>query len=615
MTQSLAATIEDLGVQARDGLWMRWIHGRHPQTGAELAIGTLAGGGFTVVDPAARSSFVVPPESPCETMWAIGQGPDGSIYQAGVHSGKGPCPLLRWNWGGDVAKVVAERPCRSNFTLDVAPDGRVYLPDYSSAVFRYDPRTNAIENLGAVGGAGVHPRDVACAADGWVYVTANDYKQAAVVALDPRSGAFVPVALVPPGYAGWTAEATLHKDATGRVLVPLRRWGRCCWAELWGGAARAIEQKDVALVQTDGAGGSPLAFRDGSYLRKIERDTVTHVDAAGRATDFTIAWRRTPLRIFSVYAAAGRIWGGTFIPLTLFAHDPATGRSEEFGNPTVTGGEIYSMNLAAGKLFLASYYGAYLTRYTPGQPWRRDGSIAANPAPLGQMKDPPAPLMRPYGTATDADGRVFFSACGGYGCMDSGLCRIDPQTEAVTRWVYPDTTFGALIYLPGRDQLGVMERRLNEGVLRLSFLSPQTGAIVASEPLIKDEGCISAWLYDGGDLLYGLHDYRATLFAFSLAENRIVRRLPELGLGDHCHRSLAFGPDGRIWGVTVRCVFSVDRALTNKLVIGEYADHASLNGYRFGFERGPDGHFYFPNGPHLMRVRVSAAGPATKETT
>lgn len=609
MAKTMTAAIENLGVQARDGQWMKWIRGRHPRTGAEVAIGSLAAGGFVVVDPAARTSLIVRPETGCETAWAIGQAPDGSIYQAGVHSGKAPSPLLRWDWTGDTARVAATRTFKSVFTLDIAPDGRVYMPDHTeNALYRYDPAAGRIDRVATFAEFGKHVRNLACGSDGWVYVNATDFHTTCIVGLDPATGTRSKINLLPAGHEGWRADPEIHRDAAGHVLVPLRRWGRTLWAELAGGAARAIDQRHVALAGADAGAVSPLVFSDGSHISRIERTTVTRVDAAGRAEDFEIDWVRSPLRIFSVYPAAGRIWGGTFIPLTLFAHDPATGRSEEFGNPTATNGEIYSMAFAEGKLFLGSYYAAHLTRYAPDRPWRRDSSLAANPASLGQMKDPPYPLMRPYGTATSADGMVYFSACGGYGCTDGGISRVDPRMEEVTRWIYPRTSFGTMVYLPAQDRLMVVERRLDEGALRLSFVSPRTGEIDASEPIIRDEGTISSLLHDGGDTVYGLHDYRATLFAYSLAERRIVRRLPELGLGDHCHRSLLFGPDDRIWGLTVRCVFSVDRALTDKAVVGEYEDRANMNAYRFGLVKGPDGHLYFPNGPCLMRVRLDARG-------
>ncbi len=610
MTETMAVKIEDLGVQAKGALWMRWIHGRHPTTGAELAIGALAAGGFVVVDPAARTALVVRPEITAETGWAIGQAPDGKIYQAGVHTGRKRAPLLCWDWVGDEARVVADRTFRSVFSLDVAPDGGVYMPEYGgNAMYRYDPRTARIDKLGTYAAFGAHVRNVICAADGWVYATCTDFKSSCLVGIDPSTGAMTNIDLVPPGYEGWTADpAGLCKDACGHALIALNRWGRCCWIELVGGTACWIDQKDIALVRSEQGAYWPLAFRDGSAIVAIKGTTVSYVNPDGQTVDFEIEWLRSPLRIFSIDFAADRIWGGTFIPLTLFAHDPDTGECREFGNPTETDGEIYSMAYAERKLFLGSYYKACLTRFAPEQPWCRDGSPQANPKHLGLMKDPPLPLMRPYGAAQSSDGMVYFSACGGYGCTDAGLARIDPRSETVTRWLYPETTFGAMIYLAPLDRLAVVERRLHENALRLSFLSPQTGAIAHSIKLIEDSGTISSLLYDGGDWIYGLHDYRATIFAFSLKEDRMVRKLPELGLGGHCHRCLVFGPDDRIWGLTVECVFSVDRALTNKTVVSAYDDHADGNGYRFGFVRAPDGCFYFPNGPHLMRVRTRPVG-------
>ncbi|MBI2194973.1 MAG: hypothetical protein HYU36_23580 [Planctomycetes bacterium] len=120
--------------------------------------------------------------------------------------------------------------------------------------------------------------------------------------------------------------------------------------------------------------------------------------------------------------------------------------------------------------------------------------------------------------------------------------------------------------------------------------------------MIQDDGDITAWLNDGGDWVYGLHDYRATLFAYSLKERRIVKEVRELGFGHHCKESLIFGPDGRIWGVTRECVFAVDRLLERKERLADYEDRMLLPHSRFGFCAGPDGHLYFLNGPRLMRV-------------
>jgi len=101
-----------------------------------------------------------------------------------------------------------------------------------------------------------------------------------------------------------------------------------------------------------------------------------------------------------------------------------------------------------------------------------------------------------------------------------------------------------------------------------------------------------------------MHAYRATLFAYSLKEGRIVAELRELGYGDNCYNMLIFGPDGKIWGLASQCVYAVTRDLKHKEVVTEYVDNAGMNAYRFGMVYGPDGNIYFPNGTHLMRIRI-----------
>lgn len=275
---------------------------------------------------------------------------------------------------------------------------------------------------------------------------------------------------------------------------------------------------------------------------------------------------------------------------------------------------------------MASYPRAHLTRYDPGRPWRWDDGTRSNPAHLGPMKEafqtpnrsldgsplPPQPaektalyLHRPYGKATDEGGNIYFSSVGGYGCPHSGLCRINRHTEAVARWIYPETWMTALVYLPRQRRLLVCECRGNEPqTIRFTFISPETGAVVESVPAIRDEGAVTSWLYDGDDLVYGLHNHRATLFAYSLKQKRIVASLAELGFGHHCYESLVFGPDDRLWGLTRECVFAVTRDLTAKERLADYPDFAEGNFYRFGFGYGPDRHLYFLNGAHLMRLKI-----------
>jgi hypothetical protein len=311
-----------------------------------------------------------------------------------------------------------------------------------------------------------------------------------------------------------------------------------------------------------------------------------------------------PLQLFSIASGGGRLWMGTVLPLHLLSFEFSTGKFTDHGIPTPVPGEIYNMVWSGGRLFIASYPGAYVTRYDPKRPLRLDRSVQANPHQFGRIKESGPSLDRTHGRACDPDGNVYFAAKGDYGCEDSGICRIDIRSEAMQRWIYPKTTMTALTFLPQNGQLLVCERRKGEHCLRLSFIAPDSGVIVDSVPLIHDEGDITAWLHDGGDWVYGLHDYRATIFAFSLKKRTAVATIAELGFGHHCKNSLIFGPDDRIWGVTHECVFAVDRELRSKERLASYEDKMLIPHSRFGVEFGPDGRLYFMNGAHLMRMAV-----------
>ncbi len=437
-----------------------------------------------------------------------------------------------------------------------------------------------------------------------MYVAVTDYKKTFIVAVDPETGDRVVVD---------SPSGVLVKDAAGHVLTNRRCWGGEVWLELTGRKAVSIDAAAVQLTKTSLAQNemsgrevtTSLAFSDGGYIRKIVGTRVTYVDPDGSSHEFAVKRDESPLRIFSVGSGGGKIWCGTFIPLTLFSYDSQTGESTFYDNPTETTGEIYNSAWSKGKLFMASYTAATLTRFSPDKPWKTDHSPSANPAHLGKMKEDDLPLHRPHGKALAPDGTVFFAAHGSYGCDDSGICRIDPETEEIVRWIYPDTFFDALCHIPDGDRLLVSERRKGDTGIRFTFVSAETGKILSSEIVIADGGDVVSWLPDGGDLIYGLHAMRAMVFAYSLSTRKIVKKLEEIDMGDHCYNALVFGPDNRIWGLTNKCVYAVDRELTSVERLCDYEDHAGGNFYRFGMAHGLDGYIYFPNGSHLMRVKLS----------
>jgi hypothetical protein len=590
--------IEDLGVQATENVYNIAALATDPATEREVAVVcNFVGGGFTVFDLIARTARDIGPGCAATCVRNIAVGPDGAIYQRNATS------LCRWDWDGDEMTVLADLPYTMTFTIDVAPDGRVFLPVYGDNMMAsYDPATGTSADHGDYHAFGLHIRNVVCGRDGLVYVTCSDHHTFSVVALDPQTGDKHVVAH--PDRPG-ASFGMVYKDGRGRVIVPLHKWGRKYHYELVGGKAVGVDQHDVMMAE-DRVESSHVAFSDGSYMTGLTDRTLHFINAEGDPDSFDFDKVGRPLALFSVAAGAGRIWIGTILPLRLVSYDVQTGETTAHGDPVLGGGgEIYSMVFSQRKLFMASYGHAKLTRLDVDQPYLIDNTVRSNPGYLGDIKPGTRAnelLHRPRGRALAPDGTVFFAATGSYGCEDGGVCRIDPDTEAVTRWIFKDREFDALAYLPALDQLVVSDVRKGETGIRFLFLSAQTGEVVRDDVVIDDNGAVTDWLHDGGDLLYGLHNHRATLFAYSLSAHRIVRTLPELGCGDHCYNTLTVGPDDRIWGLTNQCVYAVDRDLS---VVERLGDYESTPGfYRFGMCRADDGHYYFPNGPRLMRVCV-----------
>jgi streptogramin lyase len=588
--------LEDLGEPAHGDVYMAWRYARHPQSGAALALGALSKNGFVVVDPAAQTAFQVLPPEPLDVGWAIGQAPSGEVYQT--------CPngqLHVWDWTGRRSRIATALPRGYYFTLDVAADGRVYLPSYNgNHMFRYDPQSGQVEDLGDYNAFGRHIRNVYCGRDGLVYVSSTTYggeraHHSVVVAFDPRTDEKKVVdgldeSTISRTYCGIT------QDAEGRVLVTAGH----------GATLRQHEIVDARVEpeprpQGKNIAGAKLVFADGAYLKGIAGSTDVRIGGpAGKEQTIHVETEGAPLRLFSLEAGGGRIWLGTIIPLTLWSYDPATKQSTHYGNPTPVGGEIYSMAFAHGKLYLASYPEAAITRLDPARP-RGEGDVLQ----LGRIKSSGLALHRPYGRTTDENGHVFFAALGGYGCEDSGVARIDAATDAMVSWIYPDTTFGALVYCRASGELLVSERRKGEHATRLTLLAPQDGRVLWSQPVFKDKkgkgGGVISWLDSGGDWVYGLHAHTATLFAFSLSEKKIVARQRELRVGEHNYNALIAGHDGRVWGATDQGLYAASRDLKDVEMIA-LLEQPGRTFYRFGLAYGDDGALYFANDTRLMRM-------------
>ncbi len=152
---------------------------------------------------------------------------------------------------------------------------------------------------------------------------------------------------------------------------------------------------------------------------------------------------RPATRILTIVSdERGRIWGSSGFGQTIFRYDPPTG--EVWNSQVVcdSGGEVFGMAFAGGKLFMSAYSGGDHIVYDPAQPWDQVGN--ANPRTLEPVK--PA-LIRPSAkSAIGPDGNFWTGWMAGYGVYGGGLTRVDTGTLAMTCWYdpVPGQTIGGL---------------------------------------------------------------------------------------------------------------------------------------------------------------------------
>jgi len=616
-------TIENLGVVGYGSANDDWPSGSfavHPDTGEELIIHSTLEFGVVWIDVRNGRSAHILPEDPLITLTGRGatQAKDGLLYLAGCRvdpkANRRDWYVLAWDWKSPGFRAVAPCPKGGAYYHRPAaePGGTLLFGGFEGIpAQRFDPKTKTFTQF-ADADWGVY-----VGLDGRIYAQ----QSGVLVELDARTGAPSPVRMndgsTPP-------KGELTSDASGRVILIGSAGhveGRAMWVELVGGRGQRVEASKTRISRTivghnelamsyDLAKMVPYVLSDGTYVSRVVGKEVTVVGPTGDTKTFAMQRHDRPERLFSVERCGDQMFVGGVLPLYLMSYTPATQKMANYGNPTPTLGEIYNMVASRGRLYFAAYPSSYLVRYDPRLPWRLDQSEQANPRQLGPMKDTGLHVHRIHGRAIDPHDNVYFSAYGDYGCEDSAVVRIDADTEEVSRWIYSKTRITSLVYLPGVKQLLASETRGDEKHIRFTFLCPDTGRELSSETVIHDHGMVTSWLPSDrdSDVIYGLHDYRATMFAYSLREKRIVATLPEIGFGEHLKNCLVWGNDGRIWGLTYECVFAVDRELKNKERLANYEDRTNIYTAihsRFGASFGPDGHLYFVNGPCLMRMRTS----------
>lgn len=421
-------------------------------------------------------------------------------------------------------------------TIAVAPDGGVYVGTfYQGHLFRYDPKTTAMTDLGVPSEGATYLYGLTVAPDGTVY--GGTYPTAHVWSYSP-SGGFTDLGAVTDDPTIKYVRSTVYDPAHHALYAGTQADGRLFRMDL---ATRevsgvALEGSATSISDLDYAQGRVLVNYGGS-LRVVDTATATEVPVhdgdAGGATTTTY-----PLAARGVSEGkAGGVYFSTVADgvVALVRYDLATDTVQLTGN-TVTRGALIGYGFRHEDVGWVLY--GFAGNYSGGG-FRYELSTGASSSLQFQISPAPSPLQHVLPTA---DGRrVFVNAFlnGNTSVYDvaSGGSTAVARVGQVEDWVldgdsvqagtYP---YGSLVSLPAAtgtpvttftrlqdsdQQIRPIEAKVHDGRIwygtepdyglhggAIAVLDPASGEVAVTRDIVPDHS-ISALEFDGDTVIAG----------------------------------------------------------------------------------------------------------------
>jgi hypothetical protein len=523
--------------------------------------------------------------------WGFIVGPDKRIYLGTWDGGL----ILRFDPAhADRGIEVAGKPAESEsyiWQYTVGKDGKLYGCTYGNAkLVSYDPATGKMADLGRMDPTEDYSRSVATGADGWIY-TGIGMARGSIVGYDPATGEHrlaIPEGDVVQGCgAVWNGS---DGNAYGQLGAHNYR--------LEGG--RAVEVGHGALVWP-----APQRLKDGRELTgsSLEGWYELTDPATGRRERKTFTYQGAGSAPFFVgEGPEGVIYGSTAMPLEMFQYDPRTGRTENPGNPTPVGGEIYSFGHLAGKLYLCAYPGSWLSIYDPHKPWSYGTTPGDNPYGFGNMGDG---HLRPRAMLVGRDGRIYVGSLPPYGQVGGALGVYDPKANAVVenyRNLIQDQAIVALAQDPdtgliwgGSSVAGGGGAHVTETQAHLFAWDPVRREKVQDFVPVEGRGAVISLAVARGKV-FALVEGPA-LVVYNPATDQVERVADLHGVGYPLEVSLSLWKDGLLYGLSNECIFTVDPVTCEARALAR-----PERGIQCGWAITDTG-IYFGSGVHLMRYR------------
>jgi streptogramin lyase len=518
---------------------------------------------LNAVDPATGASLVSAPLPGADGSYAVAATPDGSIYVGTYGNGH----LYRWRPGaGNVAEDLGQPLAGQSFIWRITTDdqGNVYGgTSPGGKVFRFDPATNAV-------------RDYGQAAPGQPYVKSIDYANgkiytgslpdAHIMELDVVTGAITELP-TPPGLG----------DTLGKVVYDLNVRGGRLYVRIGTAFPGPMFVYDLAtrtwvdqIPDAHGLDTAPPGDAGEIYL--IQQSELKRYDPAtkvltGTGLTFTgrvqntrsIGWAELDLPDYPGKSIVGTLWRGE-----MFRYNPQTGKSAIL--PTEVRREpIEILSVAGGKS--SAYVGGFLNGglavvnpSTGAAVFNRFSQIEAVLEPSdGKVWIGAYPDARLYSYDTTKPWSSPEYSPGPPGTPDNPKLAINlkPELQMRARALAEVDGKIAVGTVPDGDRLG--------GALAIH--DPSTGSTQVFRNVVQDESIFGLTarkgiVYGGTSISGGLATTpptrtEGTVFAWDVAGSRkLWETAPVPGAGTVS--SVAFGPDGLLWGVAGKTVFAVE---------------------------------------------------------
>jgi streptogramin lyase len=566
------------------GACLKTLIGPGPEPGSQRLYASHIYGGSTLdivaVDPLTGKADVFPgPLAGEYGAWAMALGADGQVYVGTLPTAH----VLRLDWR-QRKLVDMGRPSATEdyiWQLALGTDQKLYgCTNEHAKLVRFDPATRKGEDLGRMDPTELYAREVAADDKGFVYVGIGTVKRH-LVAYEIATGKHRDI--LPAEFAGGgSCSAERGEDgvvygSAGAQHLRLEGWN-----------AIAIPPDQVRRP-------APLRLADGRTVSYDGRTVSVTDPKTGQVETRNTDYRGKSQSYFRIgLGPDGRLYGSTAMPIHFVWADPDSERWEEIGQPG--GGEIYSFLAWKDVLITAAYGGdARIMIYRPGKPWAPDTKPSGNPWLINY--DGENSGWRPLAMVAGPGDKVYIGATAGYGLLGGPLCVLDPATGKVDQYLnlVKDQSVNALAALPdgpivgGTTVGGGGGSHSTQTEAKLFLWDPAKREKLFETVPVPGEDSISALAVGKDGMVYGFAG--GTFFVFDPKEQKVVAHAPH-SLGSVIYNGVFPGPDGELYGLSSRGIFSIAAAARRPSMLATYpggvGGGVAIRGREVFFTSGPE---------------------------